>query len=58
VRSYVTTTTLQKNPIGTNDANNEFGNTGETGLYTFNFDITDPSYEGQLLVGFLIGHFE
>jgi len=58
VRSDGTTTTLQKNPIGTNDANNEFGNTSETGLYTFNFDITDPSYEGQLLVGFLIGHFE
>jgi len=58
VRSDGTTTTLQKNPIGTNDANNEFGNTSETGLYSFNFDITDPSYEGQLLVGFLIGHFE
>jgi hypothetical protein len=58
VKSDGTSTLLQKNPIGTNVADNEFGNTSETGLYTFNFDITDPSYEGQLLVAFLIGHFE
>jgi hypothetical protein len=58
VRPDGTSRILQRNPIGTNDANNEFGSTSEPGLYTFNFDITEPSYEGQLLVGFLIGHFE
>lgn len=49
-------TFIQKFPIGLGTGLNEFGDINRNGLYQFRYDITDMSYQGEVEIGFLLGH--
>jgi len=49
-------TFVQKFAIGPGTALNEFGDINSNGLYQFRYDINDASYQGEVEIGFLLGH--
>ncbi len=47
---------VQKFSIGPGTGLNEFGDINQSGAYAFHYDFTDPAYQGQVEIGFLLGN--